>query len=623
MTLPWDGAASRRALLLALAALLAFSAASLLHVHNAYWAAMPVWVISQPARGVLLERAVFRIIGTLVGAGAGLALLHAPVPPLVKIALLALWIAGNAGAAHLLRGVHGYGALLAGVTGALVVIPALLSPVGALALAVARVDCTLIGVVVGSAVMAFQTPESPLAEFYDEVRAVSADAVAYAARVLRGEPEDDGREERRILGEISALEAGARTHAAGRVDGYRRLGDVDMLVVGSLSTMAAAQAVRDARSVPDAALVDRLEAIATHLRTAWTRPFQGEEGRLPACGDPGLQRLDAAIRDIIAADQALSRPDRGQAYAVDPRTARLAPHREWILARRTGALAFSASFAAVALARALHVPSLGLAALGVCIFVMVLGTLPLPQLVAGKLITGVATGVLAALVYRLAVQPAIASPAGLILSLVPFLLVGGFFRAHPRLGAAGIDFNMCFLLASQAGMPASHDTARIFLDSGALVASAGLMAGLFILLPRRVHHQAVDAVAVIRRDLQRILESAAVQDPGAWRAQGSRQVLRLALHLGRAREAVRRWPRGLLAALNLGQAMIDLRAEGMPEPVRALLAGTLRRQIPPAAAVPALAALAASGEARTRQLTLRLAATLDQASDLLTYSHRE
>ena len=100
-------------------------------------------------------------------------------------------------------------------------------------------------------------------------------------------------------------------------------------------------------------------------------------------------------------------------------------------------------------------------------------------------------------------------------------------------------------------------------------------------------------------------------------------MLRLALHLGRAREAVRRWPRGLLAALNLGQALIDLRGEGMPEPVRALLTSTLRRQIPPATAVPALAALAASGDPRTRQLILRLAATLDQASDLLTYSHRE
>ena len=79
--LPRDGAATRRALLLALAALLSFAAASLLHVHNAYWAAMPVWVIAQPARGVLLERAVFRIVGTLAGAAVGFLLIHAPPDP--------------------------------------------------------------------------------------------------------------------------------------------------------------------------------------------------------------------------------------------------------------------------------------------------------------------------------------------------------------------------------------------------------------------------------------------------------------------------------------------------------------------------------------------------------------
>src|SRR5690606_8334708 len=49
---------------LALSALLAFSVASLLQVENAYWAAMPVWVVTQNVRGLLIERAVFRVVGT-------------------------------------------------------------------------------------------------------------------------------------------------------------------------------------------------------------------------------------------------------------------------------------------------------------------------------------------------------------------------------------------------------------------------------------------------------------------------------------------------------------------------------------------------------------------------------
>lgn len=53
---------------LAVAAWLAFAIASVLHVKNAYWAAMPIWVVAQSSRGLLFERAVSRVVGTLAGA---------------------------------------------------------------------------------------------------------------------------------------------------------------------------------------------------------------------------------------------------------------------------------------------------------------------------------------------------------------------------------------------------------------------------------------------------------------------------------------------------------------------------------------------------------------------------
>jgi len=487
-----------------------------------------------------------------------------------------------------------------------------------MAIATARVACTLIGVLAASAVLAFQTPEAPLAAFYEEVRAVSSEAVSYAARVLAGQPVDDGREERRILGHISQLDHSARLHSAGSVAGYRRQGDVDLLVLGSLTTMAAARAARDAGGRCDPALPARLEAIAAHLRGAWTRPLPEGERRLPPAGTSDLRRLGAGLEEILAADQALALPDSPRAYPSGPTPARLAPHREWTLAWRQGALAFAASFAALALALRAGSPTVGLLALGICIFVTVLGSMPLPQLIAPTLISGVVLGVLAALFYRLGVQPHLASPAGLILTWLPFVLVGGFFRTHPRFGAAGIDFNMCFLLASQAGMPASSDVHRILLDSGALVVAAGLMAALFMLLPHRAPGQARDAATLIRRDLQRILEGGDNPDLDLWRSRSARQILRLALHLGRAKDLGRRWPRGLLAALNLGHALIDLQAQGLPEPARALLAATLRGALPPGEAAQGLRGLPAARDGQAA-LLLRLAETLDQAGDLLTF----
>jgi len=102
---------------------------------------------------------------------------------------------------------------------------------------------------------------------HSKVRSVSADAVAYAARIVRGEG-DDPAEEARSLGTITQLEATARLTAAGSMEGYRRQRHVDLLIVGSLSAMAAARDARDARdgqSAIDPALPGHLDQAAELL----------------------------------------------------------------------------------------------------------------------------------------------------------------------------------------------------------------------------------------------------------------------------------------------------------------------------------------------------------------------
>lgn len=619
----FDWPLARKALALALAAWLSFAVAAVLHVHNAYWAAMPVWVLTQASRGLVVERAVYRVVGTLIGAGVGFALMHIPASPYVQLLVLSVWIAVNAGLTHVLRGVLGYAALLAGMTAAVVVIPSVLLPSDSIDIAMARVQCTLIGVLVSTLVLAVLTPESPLADFYAQMRSVSAEAVAHAARILReGSSADHGSEERRILGLISKLDATARLTSAGSVAGYRRLGDVDLLIVASLTAMAAAQAIRS-KGVPcTAALPDRLDGIAAHLGSAGDRAMAEELRHFDTRDDPDLLRLSAAVQQILDADVVLNRPDAipDSSAASRHRQAWLAPHREWPLAWRTGALAGGASFAAALPGLWWHWPALQLAALGVSIFVMVLGSLPLPQLIAPKLLTGVVAGVVAAVFYRMVVQPEIASTMGLLLTIAPFLLVGGFVRTHPRTAIAAIDANMCFLLASQAGMSATDDVGKIIGDSVALIVPAAALAGVFIFWPRRTERQAADAAAIIRRDLYRIIDSGGDADPVDWHARGSRQIMRLTLHLGRAEGLGRRWPEGLLATLNVGQAMIDLQRHGMPEAARGLLAAMLRQQMPPQQAAQALFELAESADNALRRRAIRaLAGMLSTAADLLTF----
>ena len=613
-----------RALVLALSAWLAFAIATFVHVQNAYWAAMPVWVVAQASRGVLVERALFRVLGTLLGAAVGFAILHVPVDPYVQFALLGMWVALNGGLTHVLRGVHGYGALLAGVTAAIVVIPAVLAPGASLEFATARVECTLIGVVVTTVITGLATPESPRQAFFLRIRSLSADAVAFAAGVLRRGASRMGVEKRRILAEISEVEASARLVLAGSFEGYRRLHDIDSLMVGLLGTMSAAVALRPdehQRAAGTDDLAHGLDPVAACLRSESSLPM----GEVPRMAEvPGAERLADAVERLLEANAALGRPlDGSTALPLRRELAVLAPHREWPQAGRTALASGAATFLAAALAHRVGSPLAVQAAVGVCIFSLVLGSMALPHHIAPKLLAGVVAGAFVAALYRLGVQPAFPSPPGLLWTLAPFLLVGGFLRAHPRTALAGVDFNMCFLLASQAGATATPGTMEVIGGSAALAAAASLVAGNYILMPRSSVRQAEDTVGVIRRDLLRMVEP----DPGEaladWRARGARQILRLSLHLGRAKDLGWRWPKGLLAVLSLGHAIEQLHE--IPDAVggsrKREAFDALRRLVEdPHGTARTMRTLAdATPETALREVMLDLAKGLETSAELLNF----
>ena len=204
-----------KALLLAISAWLSFLIAVLLKVDNPYWAAMPVWVIAQSTRGLLFERALYRVVGTLLGAGAGLLILMTN-QPLWELFLMAVVIFICAGALHILQGVRGYIALLSGITVAVVVLPALLAPEQALELAWARIESTLIGVVIGTIITSIGTPPSPRQQFYQQVRQLAADAVQTTVLLLtEQQPQKINSMLRELSIRLSDLEAQAANTAAG------------------------------------------------------------------------------------------------------------------------------------------------------------------------------------------------------------------------------------------------------------------------------------------------------------------------------------------------------------------------------------------------------------------------
>lgn len=146
---------------LTLAAFIAFALANGLGLSHAYWAPMSVWVVAQPYRDHVLERGVFRVVGTMLGAAFGMLMIWAFPAPGARLLLTCLWIAVWGGAQNLWHGRGRYLAFMTAMTAAVVVLPGLLSPVASVSVGLDRVLAVLVGVLVAMVIISITTPASP------------------------------------------------------------------------------------------------------------------------------------------------------------------------------------------------------------------------------------------------------------------------------------------------------------------------------------------------------------------------------------------------------------------------------------------------------------------------------
>ncbi|WP_341666936.1 FUSC family protein [Alcaligenes sp. SDU_A2] len=615
-----DRAAVWQGLRLALAASLSFAIAVWLGVDNPYWAAMPVWVISQASRGLIYERALFRIGGTLVGAALGLAFLYLP-DPYLQLACMALVVATGSALTHVLRGAHSYLPMLAGITTAVVVLPSVLAPQASFELALSRVECTLIGVLVATLISGWGTPHSRRGDFYGRVRDLAADALRLSAHYLGPEYQKDAPElSARVLAELSELDAQARLNAAGSLQAYRRIPYVDALLYAAIELLAASRVIADQRARglschPEYARL--LLQQADDLQAGRDLVVPGKRSGL-AAREVSLARVRRAMGQIRRAGQGLFAthpPRRSHRSLAVPAVA-----VDWALALRTGAISGVAGFVAGALAYALNSPALELAAIGVCIFSMILGSMPRPHLMVRNIFIGVVVGACVAGLYRYAVQPHVVQDWQVIVSVLPFMLLGGLARANRPTAMPALDANMCFQLASQAGMPAVAVSA-IVQGSAALIAGAAVVCAAFYVLPRRTQSRGQALVRRMVRELYPLIRRRPPRRVRAWRSRAARQLLRLLQWLGA------QVPPGAVSLINLGYGMVALQRLGTQgaaqqdcvQRVCALMEGFEQRPGELARALPRL--LDHDTDPALVQAVLDVVQALEGAQEILAYAY--
>jgi uncharacterized membrane protein YccC len=188
-----------------LALLIAFS----LDLKSPGWAMTTVYLTSQPLSGVMRAKAVYRVIGTLIGGVAMVAivpnLVNAPEPTTLAIIL---WVALCVFVSLLDRTPRSYMFVLSGYTAALIGFPSVLAPGTVFDTAISRVEEITIGVVCAAVVHSLIFPKSALSAFEQRLRQAIADARQWIAEGLTKAPTPQiEMERRRIAVDNSELHA--------------------------------------------------------------------------------------------------------------------------------------------------------------------------------------------------------------------------------------------------------------------------------------------------------------------------------------------------------------------------------------------------------------------------------
>lgn len=561
--LGFDGPRLGFTLRTAVAATVALVIASALKIDNPQWAAMTVWAVAQPTRGQLLEKGLFRIIGTFAGAlvGVGLVLTCADTPPLMVLGL-ALWIGLCAGAGNVFGGFTGYGTILAGYSAAMVALIDFHHPAHIYALALDRVLTICVGVVVSLAVGWLFTPGSEESELFGRVRRLTARTLRHMASGL--DTADLPRffaDEHAIISEMAALDEALDPYAAGSPRTRRAARRIRTLLAALLSGLVLARG--RAGSAPTARQKASGEAQLRAAADGLDRPLP-DAAPLTAltrnlAADPDDRALAPTVEAIARAYLDLDGPAEATSGPA-PDAPQLLRHRDFVGARAATIRAAGAVLVVGALWLATGWTYGPFMLMGAAIMTSLFSTFDNPALTMRFVLGGSVAGALAALAARWLVLPYADSLPGVIALTVPFLFIGAFIMAHRTTMLAGMDYNMALLLLLQPAFPL-HGTPAIMLQMvvamllGPLVALIAYRVA-FPLDARRRRGMLVAMMVHELRDMAR-----APFGPGEarrWRARLYHRLLRLVRWTEKSGDRDFAAVDGGLAALAVGTAIRTL-----------------------------------------------------------------
>ncbi|MBG0512126.1 FUSC family protein [Agrobacterium sp. MOPV5] len=432
-----------------IAAWIAVAVATYLQIPNSHWAGITVFTVAQPTRGLLLEKSIWRLAGTGLGAVAGyIILVTCHGAPGATVCLLTIWLSGCASAAAFLRHFRSYGAVLAGYTCAIIVLLTAEHPTMAYEFASARVLCTFIGVLSATAVSGLIVPKAPIGKLDMDLNALRDEVLEWIGSLFHHD-RNKGQIEKasNLIAQMGAIEAVADEILDGSPGAIARKKEVRRRLTSLLRLVGIASNLRSHLNNLDEA---KQNALLNDLNSALLDNKVG--GALPNGERRYPEAISKLVNDLFAgiaavADLRCEIQVKGSRRL--PKTLLQLQEHDPYEALRAGARTAMVVIVVGAFWIMSGWPPSAFMLVSACVFVTVFAANDNGQANVRRVLPGVIAGVSAGLLYRELIFPSGSPVVDMIVGLAPFTILSGLGLSSAATAISAVEYNNFFLMMSQ------------------------------------------------------------------------------------------------------------------------------------------------------------------------------
>ncbi|MFG0629850.1 FUSC family protein [Pseudomonas sp. xss_2] len=535
------------------------------------WALMTAFIVAQPLSGMVVQKGLARLAGTLVGTFMSVVFigLFAQTPWLFLLTL-ALWLALCTAASTQLRSAWSYAFVLAGYTVAIIALPAIDHPLQVFDQAVARCTEICLGIVCATATSALLWPMRVEAQLGGQARQAWQNGMQASSAMLGGE-ESARQGLLDILGRIVAIDS-QREHAWFEgSSGRQRARAIRGLSQKLMVLLRISRSVRRQWRQLDDQEAQRLSPWLGEVRAQLAQPElpsllvlrqriwdAAHDEQISSAEHYCLARMALLLDYAMAATQALQDVEEGR--TPKDMSQGLAVHRDLPLALLFGSRSALAFLVMSSFWLATAWPSAPGGLVLTCVVCSLFASRENGAQIGLSFLRGIFLAIPVAFVVGQILLPQWSSFAMLCLAMGVPLFFGALGMAHPRTGATATSYCLHFIVLVSPLNAMHFDVASMLNSAQAMLMGVGAAVLAFRLvvirhptwLGRRLRAATQsDLVRLTRRDLR-----------GADSWFGGRmadRLMQLARHASELPEAQRkRWDDGL-HGLDIGDELVHLR----------------------------------------------------------------